>query len=70
MYVDLACGRCDSGLTLESEDESATWMLINRFANAHNECGFMTRTFSEFNDESIQKRVVKKPKRVEPTEED
>ena len=42
MYVDMSCGRCDSSFSIDAEVEDPVWVLLNRFANAHAECGYMT----------------------------
>ena len=41
MFIEMVCGRCESSLNLDAEEEDAVWMLVHRFANAHAECGFM-----------------------------
>jgi hypothetical protein len=42
VFVELVCGKCESSLQLDSEEEDPTWLVVHRFANAHAECGFMT----------------------------
>jgi hypothetical protein len=43
MYVQLACGNCDSGITIDAEDDMAAVSLdlLHRFNEAHVECGFI-----------------------------
>lgn len=43
MFVELVCG-CGASFQLDGPDESntATWLLTNRFSEAHVACGFMT----------------------------
>ena len=54
MIIDMVCV-CGAGLVVEADDDSdqttAAWMLINRFANAHVACGFVT---SLNNDKDIR----------------
>jgi hypothetical protein len=50
MYIDLACGKCESSLALDTTDEEMETFsldLIHRFATAHEECGFISPTSSE-----------------------
>lgn len=49
MYVDLACGRCESSLALDAGEEMETFSLdlIHRFTKAHEECGYMAPSTSE-----------------------
>lgn len=42
MFVEMTCGHCESGFSIDSEEEDPGWMLIARFANAHAQCGYMT----------------------------
>jgi hypothetical protein len=45
MYIDLACGKCESSLALDtSEEEMETFSLdlIHRFTKAHEACGLIT----------------------------
>jgi hypothetical protein len=45
MYIDLSCGKCESGLaldTVEEEMETFTLDLIHRFTQAHESCGYIT----------------------------
>jgi hypothetical protein len=43
MYFDMICS-CSASfhIELEVDSEEAVWLLVNRFINAHVECGFMT----------------------------
>lgn len=44
MYIDLACGKCESSLaldTVEEEMETLTLDLIHRFTKAHEACGYI-----------------------------
>jgi hypothetical protein len=45
MYIDLACGHCESSLALDTVDEEAvetfSFDLIHRFTKAHETCGFI-----------------------------
>jgi len=43
MFFEIACS-CSASLSLETtkEKEDASWLLINRFINAHVGCGLMT----------------------------
>jgi hypothetical protein len=45
VYIDLACGKCESSLALDtSEEEMETFSLdlIHRFTKAHEACGFIS----------------------------
>lgn len=48
MRAELECGNCGSRLELESYDEydESIFSLLNRFANAHVGCGFVTSGIS------------------------
>lgn len=49
MCINLICS-CGAGFSMEIDDEenmTGAWMLIHRFANAHNKCGFMTMPVEE-----------------------
>lgn len=39
--ADFNCGPCDSGMTLDVEEEHALWLFANRWAAAHVECGWI-----------------------------
>jgi hypothetical protein len=49
MYVQLACGNCDSGITIDAEDDmtAVSLDLLHRFNEAHVECGFIAPPRSE-----------------------
>lgn len=43
MFFEVACS-CSASLALDTskDKEDASWLLINRFINAHTACGLMT----------------------------
>lgn len=75
MYVEMVCGACESyfNCDAEPEEESAVWMMMHRFANAHVECGYMTRVVQEDDPDSSNsavRRKVIKPRLKDDFEED
>jgi hypothetical protein len=70
MYVDLACGKCESQLTLDSEGGMETMAidLVHRFTKAHETCGFMVPNFAGVEDVYQPKRKVIKPRKVDEAE--
>jgi hypothetical protein len=64
MYLELNCGRCESGVIVDVADEYATLGidLIHRFAKAHEGCGLVVPSYNE--PDSFPQRSVKprKPK--------
>jgi hypothetical protein len=74
MHVDMTCGYCEGSLSLSSEEESAVWMLVHRFANAHVPCGFVTSIVTDYEEPEIKNKFLKKPDNKldlpEPSEED
>ena len=74
MYVEMVCGACESyfNCDADSDEASAVWMMMHRFANAHVDCGYMTRNVQEDDPESsttTARRKVIKP-RLKDVEED
>lgn len=74
MYVEMVCGACESyfNCDADSDEASAVWMMMHRFANAHVDCGYMTRVVQEDDPEastSTVRRKVIKP-RLKDSEED
>lgn len=67
MFVEMTCGRCDSILQIDSDEEDPVWLMAHRFATAHTECGFMTQTVSE--DSLPVKKKIIKPRRSQDSEE-
>jgi hypothetical protein len=67
MFVELNCGRCESYIHLDSEEEDPVWLMAHRFSNAHAECGFMTPSSAE-QDTPLKKKVIK-PRRHDESEE-
>lgn len=74
MYVEMVCGACDSYFNCDADvDESApVWMMMHRFANAHVDCGYMTRVVQDDDPESsagtVRRKVIKP--RLKEAEED
>ena len=74
MYVEMVCGACESyfNCDADSDESSPVWMMMHRFANAHVDCGYMTRNVQEDDPESStisSRRKVIKP-RLKDVEED
>lgn len=74
MYVEMVCGACDSyfNCDADSDESSPVWMMMHRFANAHVDCGYMTRNVQEDDPEASaasSRRKVIKP-RLKDVEED
>jgi len=61
MHVDMTCGYCEATLSLGSEEESAVWMLVHRFANAHVPCGFVTSIVTDYEEPEVKNKFLKKP---------
>lgn len=64
MYVEMVCGSCESYFNVDADpdDTSPVWMMMHRFANAHVECGYMTRVVQDDDPEAIsatRKKVIK-----------
>lgn len=74
MYVEMVCGACESyfNCDADAEEGSAVWMMMHRFANAHVDCGYMTRLGQEDDPESsageVRRKVIKP--RLKEFEED
>lgn len=74
MYVEMVCGSCESyfNCDADAEEASAVWMMMHRFANAHVDCGYMTRVVQEDDPESsaspVRRKVIKP--RLKDIEED
>lgn len=74
MYVEMVCGACESYFNCDADaDEApAVWMMMHRFANAHVDCGYMTRVVQEDDPESsatpVRRKVIKP--RLKDVEED
>lgn len=41
MHVEMTCGRCEAAFSLETDEQDPFWTLVQRFASAHAECGYM-----------------------------
>jgi hypothetical protein len=55
MFVELTC-TCQAHFQMDAEDnDTAVWLLVNRFVNAHTSCSYMT---SLETDETVSKRRV------------
>jgi hypothetical protein len=71
MYIELNCGKCESGLTLDSDPTMDTMSLdlVHRFTRAHEACGYMVPNHvladGVPNDE---KRRIIKPRKIEEDE--
>lgn len=62
MFITMTC-RCGADLELDLEGENMLGMLwAQRFADSHIECGFMSPTVK---DKDEQSKAHDKPKRVE-----
>lgn len=75
MYVEMVCGACESyfNCDAEAEEASAVWMMMHRFANAHTECGYMTRMVQDDDPDATAspvRRKVIKPRLKEPEEDE
>lgn len=48
MFIELSCS-CSAAIQIDVEKsrEEAAWLLINRFANAHVSCGFISPLLEE-----------------------
>jgi len=68
MFVELNCGQCASSLSLEADDETAVWIITNRFANAHTSCGFVAPSQMSDSEGSFTKKMVW-PRIIAETEE-
>ena len=62
MYIEMVCGACESYFNCDVDDDEANalWMMMHRFANAHVECGYMTRIAQEDDPESSESTVRRK----------
>jgi hypothetical protein len=75
VYVEMVCGSCESyfNCDADSEEGAAVWMMMHRFANAHTECGYMTRMVQEDDPEdtapTVRKKIIK-PRLKDDYEED
>ncbi len=67
IYLELNCGRCESGVIVDVEDDYATLGidLIHRFAKAHEECGLVVPSYDQ--PDSFPPRSVK-PRKDEDTD--
>lgn len=75
MYVEMVCGACESyfNCDADSDESSAVWMFMHRFANAHVDCGYMTKVVQDEDPEVSEtgaRRKVIKPRLKEVDEED
>lgn len=62
MYVEMVCGQCESyfNCDADSDETSAVWMMMHRFANAHVECGYMTKMVQDDgSQDGVRKKVIK-----------
>jgi len=60
MFIDLGCGKCDSSLIIDGDDDLAIWMMLYRFTNAHLECGFVSPTLkSDIPIDEIKRKPLK-----------
>lgn len=41
MYIEFSCGKCEVSMSMDSSDDNAVWMLVNRFTDGHEQCGFV-----------------------------
>lgn len=58
MFVEMTCGACDAHFQVDAEDnDTAMWLLINRYVNAHVACGYMTAV--ETDNTIANRRVVR-----------
>lgn len=67
MYSEMMCGHCDSIYTVDSDEESAVWMMVQRFAHAHAECGYMAPLLNA--DQEMSGKKIIKPRLTGGTEE-
>ena len=69
MYVEMTCA-CEASLMLDDENTDSIWFMVFRFANAHVECGYMTKAVSDEPGEAkVTKKRVIKPRRDDDDEE-
>jgi hypothetical protein len=60
MFAEMVCGKCESYFNADSDDDDAAlWVMMNRFANAHVPCGYMTPMHTEESMEEGHKKVIK-----------
>lgn len=71
----MVCGACESyfNCDADSDDSSAVWMMMHRFANAHVDCNYMTRVVQddEIEDSELPvRRKVIQPRFKDTSEEE
>lgn len=42
MFLEMACGVCDSSVQIDSAWEESVWLMAHRFSNGHVKCGTYT----------------------------
>lgn len=66
MYASVDCGPCASSISMDSEWEESTWLLVNRFSAAHVQCG----TFTETTEMPVRPDYLDSPYEDEDEDED
>lgn len=75
MYVEMVCGACESyfNCDADSDDSSAVWLMMHRFASAHTECGYMTRVVQDDDPETpgdtVRRKIIQ-PRFKDTSEEE
>lgn len=61
MFIEVACS-CTAAIQFEVDKgkEDAAWLFLNRFANAHVECGFVSPLFEEISNGTVTMQIPTK----------
>jgi hypothetical protein len=60
MFAEMVCGKCESYFQADTDDDDAAlWVMMNRFANSHVSCGYMTPMSQEAPIEEGHKKIIK-----------
>lgn len=69
MFAEMVCV-CGATFQLDVDDDIPAWLLVNRFAEAHVGCGYITPLSSDTPEKIVRYDLKFKPKSTQLNEED
>lgn len=67
MFIEMDCS-CEASVIFDdAENADSVWLLVHRFANAHEVCGFMTAVATDAK-ETTKRKVVRSTVREDDDE--